>query len=121
MQRWRKEAREDENKMGKERWREREVEKTVIKKRCGKPFSSDVFSGNLSLGEESESAEEFFFFCLWESTGVLAVTAAPFTPSSVGVLGEDFLSVSDCEFIESQCFSVSLESVKPFLLKVKQA
>ena len=35
---------------------------------------------------------------------VLGVTDVPVSLSSMGVLGEDFTSRSDCKFVESQCF-----------------
>ena len=53
------------------------------------------------------------------SSCVLVVTYVSVSPSSMGVLGEDFLSGSDSEFVESQFFSLSLESVKLFLLRLE--
>ena len=54
--------------------------------------------------------------------GPPGVTDVPVTSLSVGVLGEDPLSGSDCEFVEPQSFSFSRRSqAKPSLLKVKEA
>ena len=39
--------------------------------------------------------------------GATVVTDVTVSPTSLGVLGEDFLSGSDCEFVESQSFSFS--------------
>ena len=41
------------------------------------------------------------------SPGVLVVADVLVSPSSVVALGEDFLLGSDCEFVESQSFSLS--------------
>ena len=102
-----KEVGEDENTNGK-REVERGEEKTVTKKRCVNPIPSDVFEEFGPL-EDSESFEDSCGF----SECVLAVTVVLVFPSSVGVRGEDFLSVSsECELVESQSFSLSLESVK---------
>ena len=48
----------------------------------------------------------FRFSGLAVSSCVLVVIFVSVSPSSVSVLGEDFLSVSDCEFVESQSFSL---------------
>ena len=37
---------------------------------------------------------------------VPVVTVVPVSPMSMGVPGEDFLSGSECEFVESQSFSL---------------
>ena len=49
-----------------------------------------------------------------ESLGVLVVTDVLVYHPSMDVLGEDFVSGSDCEFVESQSFSLWQPSRLPF-------
>ena len=103
---------------------EREEEKTVVKRTCVSPFSSDVF-------EESRSAEVLGDFgspgwgLLWGlwwfssvcgsagSPGVSGVFGVPNSPWLVGELGANSLSVSDCEFVVPQSFFLQKASSLP--------
>ena len=77
MQGWRKEAGEDKDKHGK-REVEREEEKTVIKRRCVNPFSSDIFEQICPVVFRCVGLR-FLCLCLW-------FTAVLVSPSSVSVL-----------------------------------
>ena len=81
----------------------------MIKKRCVNPGSSDAFDECYPV-DESESVGDscVFSVCVFAlSLSVPVVTDVHVSPSSVSVLGEVFLSVPDCEFVESQSFSFS--------------
>ena len=98
MKEWKKEAEEEESKSeNRERWREEE--NGVIKRRCVKPISSDVFWGEISPMDESDSLGDSCGDSCGDSamcvpavsSCVLVVTDVSFSLSMVSVLGEDFL------------------------------
>ena len=115
MQGWIKEAGEDHSKHWK-REVEREEEKTVIKRRCVNPISSDVFE-ELCPKDESDSVEDSCGFSVYVPTKSLGVLVSP---SAMVCLGEDFSRFLIVSLLSRSPF-LSLESVKPSLLKVKSS
>ena len=112
-------------KEGKERWRDEE--KTVIKRMCVNPNSSDV-SEEFSPMDESESFGDSCYDSCGDSCGFsvcvpavsscgLDVTNVSVSLSLMSVLGDDYFLASKSEFVEPHSFESDVRS----FLKVKEA
>ena len=120
MERLKEEAKQEESKSGR-REVEREGRRVEIKRMCENQVSSQFTEDHSPMAEwEGEGFLGVFGVCVCGVFVCDCCACGASLPSIVSGFGENILSDTDYEFVQSQTFSLSPKNVTRFLLKSRR-